>query len=119
MDILITTVVIVAWLTVLRLIDRRAQRRHDEYMRQREQNIRDFLASRAGLYHQEGERCRGIGARTPASCAAWPAARSSAESSAGCSSTALPRLRPSPSPYWRGCCRTSPPPWSTPRSAPS
>lgn len=48
--------VIVAWLTVLRLIDRRAQRRHDEYIRQREQNIRDFLASRAGQNQQEGER---------------------------------------------------------------
>ena len=56
MDILITTVVIVAWLTVLRLIDRRAQRRHDEYMRQREQNIRDFLVRWAGQNQQEGER---------------------------------------------------------------
>lgn len=48
--------VIVAWLTVLRLIDRRAQRRHDEYMRQREQITRDFLARWAGQNQQEGER---------------------------------------------------------------
>lgn len=56
MDILIAAVVIVAWLTVLRLVDRRAQRRHDEYIRQREQITRDFLARWAGQNQQEGER---------------------------------------------------------------
>lgn len=56
MDFLITAVVIVTWLTVLRLIDRRAQRRHDEYIRQREQSTRDFPARWAGQNQQEGER---------------------------------------------------------------